>query len=101
MSASKQRIPNMGQQKICALTNEYQKADLTFQIADVSRPLTSVSAVCDRGNVVVFGPKGGYILPMGGGNRTKFDRIGGIYELELWLDEHADLMPTGFPRQGR
>ena len=76
----------MGQQMISALTNEYQKANSTFQIADVSRSLTSVGAVCDRGNVVVFGPEGGYILSMEGGSSTKFERNGGKYELELWLD---------------
>ena len=100
VSASKQRLPNLGQQTISAVTSEYNRAAMTFQIADVSRPLTSVGEVCDRGNFVLFGPKGGYILPLEGGSRTCFERTGGIYELGLWLDDCADLS-SDFPRQGR
>ena len=100
MSASKQKLPNLGQQTISAVTSEYNRAAMTVQIADVSRPLTSVGEVCDRGNFVLFGPKGGYILPLEGGSRTRFERTGGIYELELWLDDCAD-MSSDFPRQGR
>ena len=100
ISASKQRIPNLGQQTLTALTSDFQKATMTFQIADVSRPLTSVGEVCDRGNLVVFGPKGGYILSLNNGPRTRFERNGGIYELELWLDDGADMV-SDFTRPGR
>ena len=42
----------------------------TFQVADVSRPLMSVSKVCGMGNRVVFGAGGGYILNLETGAAT-------------------------------
>ena len=93
------RPQNRGQ-TIAALTSDYQRANVTFQIADVSRPLTSVGEVCDKGNLVVFGPKGGFIMSLHGESKTRFERSGGVYELELWLDEAGD-MASGFTRPGR
>ena len=90
----------MGQQTVSALTSDYQRALMTFQVAEVSRPLTSVGEVCDKGNLVVFGPRGGYIMSLTGGSRTRFQRHGGIYELDLWLDESAG-DGEYFPGQGR
>ena len=46
----------------------------TFQIADISRPLTSVGELADAGNVVVFGRKGGYVLNVDSGRRLDFQR---------------------------
>ena len=49
------RISNLG-------VSEHGSAlSQTFQIADISRPLTSVGELADAGNVVVFGRKGGYV----------------------------------------
>ena len=98
VSASKQRLPNLGQVTLNALTNDYEKTLMTFQVAEVSRPLTSVGEVCDRGNLVVFGPGGGYILSLNGQSRTKFQRNKGIYELDLWIENGADTTESTFVR---
>ena len=47
---------------------------LPFQIADISRPLTSAGELADAGNVVAFGRKGGYVLNVGSGRRLDFKR---------------------------
>ena len=44
----------MGQHVLNIQTNEVKDTTVLYQIADVSRPLTSVSATCDRGNWVVY-----------------------------------------------
>ena len=105
ISASKQRLPNVGQQRVKVVTNERRNATVLYQIVEeVSRPLTAVSATRDAGNVVVFGPKGGVIHNVYTGERTRFQRSGGIYELELWMKseqarrENCEHRP--FPRQG-
>ena len=59
ISASKERLPNMGQQRMKVMTNEGNDSRVLFQSAEVSRPLTAVSATCDAGNVVVDG-RGGF-----------------------------------------
>ena len=73
----------MGQQVLDVVTNEGHEAKALYQIAEVTRPLTAVGSTCDRGNVVVYGPYGGCIINRGSGLQTKFDRRGGIYELDL------------------
>ena len=67
---------------------------MLFQIADVSKPLVSVSAICERGNRVVFGRGGGFILNLESGEQTPFFRQNGIYVLEMWLLNE----PTPFRR---
>ena len=84
-------------------TNAGVVANLTYQIADVSRPFTAVRPLCDRSNVGMFGSQGGYIMNVATGIVTGFERKGGIYELELWLKEEdvSESKPaTGFQRQG-
>ena len=50
-----------------------QMCNMKFLDADVKRPLASVSAIVDNGNIVVFGPQESYIenttgqrIPMSG-----------------------------------
>ncbi len=59
VSASAGRLPNMGQQRLTVQTNEGRDANAGYHIAEVSRPLTAVSATCDQGNWVVYAPNGG------------------------------------------
>ena len=82
-SASAGRMPNMGQKVLNIQTDEGRDAKVLYQIAEVSRPLTSVSATCDQGNWVVYIPHGGFIMNTMTGERTSFERQGGIYELDL------------------
>ena len=94
----------MGQQQLHVQTNEGRDATVVYQIAEVSRPLTAVSATCDSGNWVVYTPQGGFIINCETGRRTHFERNGGIYELDLWV-RNEDMQhvgqPAGFHRQGR
>ena len=104
VSASAGRLPNMGQQQLRVQTNEGRDAKVVYQIAEVSRPLTAVSATCDQGNWVVYTPYGGFIMNCQTGGRTHFERSGGIYELDLWIrneDMQNEGKSSGFTRQGR
>ena len=103
ISASKERLPNMGQQRMPVRTNEGMDSKDLYQIAEVSRPLTAVSATCDKGNWVVYTPQGGFIMNCQTGERTSFERKGGIYELDLWIKDEDMLggeHPSSFPWQG-
>jgi hypothetical protein len=84
-TASQQKLANLGQQHLHAVTAEGAETEVLFQIADVSKPLVSVSTICERGNRVVFGKGGGYIHSLASGNKTPFYRQNGIYVLEMWL----------------
>jgi hypothetical protein len=103
VSASAGRMPNMGQKVLNIQTNEGKDTTVLYQIAEVSRPLTSVSATCDRGNWVVYTPEGGFIHNCQTQERTYFERKGGIYELDLWIRDEGNQggsQSSSFPRQG-
>ena len=48
-SASKHKLKNLCQQKARACTEDGEETAVLFQIADVSKPLVSVSALCEKG----------------------------------------------------
>ena len=100
MSASNERIPNLGQQTLEVRTEEGFNTDVTFQMADVSRPLNSVGKISDTGKRVMLGKKGGVIWDVATGQLTKFHRErDGVYELELWMKGGSQA--PGFPRPGQ
>ena len=94
----------MGQKVLNIQTNEGKDTTVLYQIAEVIRPLTSVSATCDRGNWVVYTPQGGFIYNLQTGGKTAFERRGDIYEIDLWVDNKcldAGIGASSFPRPGR
>jgi hypothetical protein len=103
-SASGDEIPNLGEQTLPLVTNEGYEFDSKYQSADVSRPLNSVSQICDAGGedgqLVLFSKWGGTILNLESWRKTPFDRSGGIYTLGAWVKPPGSTAP-GFPRQGR
>ena len=89
-SALKHKLQNLGEQRARAYTEQGEQAEVLFQIADVSKPLVSVSAICERGNRVVFGRNGGIIQNMRSGSQTPFYRENGVYVLSMWLQDGSD-----------
>ena len=84
-SASKHKLLNLGQQTIMACSEEGDELEVMFQIADVSKPLVSVSAICEKGNRVIFGRSGGVVKNLKTGYEIPFHRQNGIYVLSLWM----------------
>merc|ERR1711940_500623 len=64
-AANGESISNIGQRNITALTNEGEAVAMTWQIADIKRPLASIGRMCDAGNTAIFTRLGGYIVPEG------------------------------------
>ena len=84
-------------------TNEGREKKAVYQVAEVTRPLTSVGSTCGQNNFVIYGPRGGCIYSLTRGSQTLLDRRGGIYELDLWprSGNHAgEQSQPGFARQG-
>ena len=46
--------------KTVATTDEWQIRQMTFQCADVTKALGSVSKICSNGNRVIFDDEGSY-----------------------------------------
>ena len=98
-TASKHKIPNLGEQHLHACTESGNPTDVLFQIAEVGKPLVSVSAICEKGNRVIFGRAGGVVQNIRTGAETPFYRKNGIYVLSLWLmdEPHTEASPFGRP----
>ena len=72
ISASKHKLKNLGEQKIRACTEAGEPTEVLFQVADVSKPLVSVSAICERGIRVIFGRSGGVVQNLRSGTQIFF-----------------------------
>ena len=91
------KLINPGQTHVTVALHNGARALVTFQVADVSRPLVSVSKVCEMGNRVVFGANGGYILNLETGAATQFVKKDGIYVFNMWIPPLSG-SPFGRPR---
>ena len=78
-------IANLGEKVLKGCDNEHQPIAMKYQMAQVTRPLNSVSEICDNDNRVVFGKSGGFIYHVPTGRVTRFQRRGKLYELDLWI----------------
>ena len=79
------RIPNEGQQEVQFTSDEGHKCGMTWQIADVERPLIAVSHLSAAGNKVIFTKAGGEIVNIASGKKIKIQRKGGVYVLRMWV----------------
>ena len=70
---------------------------MTWQIADIKKPLASIGRICDAGNVALFTRNGGYVVQQGilgdviekiekqGKNALRMKRDNGVYSFSLWV----------------
>ena len=58
-TASGATLVNQGQRCIKAMTDDGVAVQMTYQVTDVTKPLNSVSKICDQGNSVTFNSVGG------------------------------------------
>jgi hypothetical protein len=104
VSASGDVIANLGEQHLDVETDEGMETQIRYQSADVSRPLNSVSEICDAGGedgqYVIFSRYGGVIMNLQTGRKTPFSRVDGIYELGLWVKPPPREEASVFPRPG-
>ena len=78
-------VPNLGQKEAEVTLACGKKARAIYQIADVTGPLTSVGALCDDDNIVIFGSKGGMVLDLVTNSVTPFPRKEKRYKWEFWV----------------
>ena len=103
VSATGNRIPNLGEKVLEAATEEGNHHRVTFQVTDVSRPLCAVSKVCQKGNRVIFDEHGGVVQNKATGRETYFGMQDGIYLLKMWMrntEPSTSVQPPVFRWQG-
>ena len=97
-AANGSRIKNVGQQTVAFTTTEGHRCNMPFQVAEVERPLISVTQLTAAGHQVVLGPAGGQIVHVASGRTIDLVKRGGVYLLLMNVGIGA---ASGFPRQGK
>ena len=83
--ASGMSLSNLGEKCLHMETEEGKRTRGTWQIADISRPPSSVRQICKKGNRVIFGMYGGVIQNLETGDETHFGIEDNIYTMSLWI----------------
>ena len=96
-AASGGQIMNIGESNIPVCLENGARTIATFQVCDVSRPLMSVSRLCEMGNRVLFGANGGVIMNLATGQVTPFQKEDGVYVFEMWIPPLCE-SPFGRPQ---
>ena len=102
IAANGNKIANLGQSKVRVMDSEANSAFRSVvQVAEVSRPLYSVSKICDSnpGVEVTFNSRAAQVKDKNGKIVAKFKRQGGLYLADLEFTDQTDSQP-GFTRPG-
>ncbi len=83
--ASGTLIPNLGEKKFVAVTDNGLMRKMKIQICDVNKALMSVKRITKAGNRVVFDDEYSYIEDKATGEHIPLKEEGGMYMLKLWV----------------
>ena len=98
--ANGQGLPNVGEKKCIMMTeNSSLPKRITFQCADVHKPLMSVSRVADLGYECILGAEGGTLRDTVTNDVIPLHRRGNLYFLKAWVRQDESSGAPGFTRQ--
>ncbi len=103
LAAGGAKLANQGQitlDMMFPIEDGEAEVESTFQVAEVSRPLFSVSKVCDAGYDVVFNAKRAKIVNSKGVVVGVFERQGGLYVAKIRVRNPKAKPSEGFGRRG-
>ena len=91
--ANGQSLPNLGERRclLMSLGSTVAKS-ITFQVADVHKPLLSVSRCADMGFRCILEKHGGY-LEHTSGERVQLQRRDNLYVMRAWVKNNPDGQP--------
>ena len=84
-AANNHKMENEGEQDVKFTSREGVRAAMTFQIAKVTRPLMSVSKICDSGMTAEFDKTKAVVRDSQGKTVCIFQRGGGLYVCRMPL----------------
>ena len=81
-------IPNLGERHCDIFADGNARSMLMhFQVADVHKPLLSLSKAADMGFITHLDARGGYIEDSQTGERMNVHRRGNLYILQMWVKQ--------------
>ena len=78
-------IPNLGEKKFIAVSDNGVARQMRAQVCDVNKALLSVHRVAQAGNRVAFASSGSYVEDETAGGTMELVEKGGMYMLKLWV----------------
>ena len=85
-SASDHILYNLGQQTVDAYTDEYVPVNACFQVAEVNKPLMSVSSAYENGNTVLYSKKhGSWVINDETNIATPMEYKNNTFSMGLWV----------------
>ena len=75
-----------GEKKFVGISGEGMTRQMKAQVCDINEGLLSVSKIVEKGNRVVFDPKGSYIEDLRTQERMYMKASRGLYMLKLWTN---------------
>ena len=108
VAANGDSIKNHGQARVKLETSEGFTVGNVFQVADVCRPLHSVSKVCDTGHEWLFTAEEAMVVPAGALSKflkstqpvARDPREGGLYVATMTAKVDPEDLTAGFTRPG-
>ena len=89
--ANGEAISNLGERRCEVMTlGSMIPKRITFRIADVHKPLLSVSECSDMGNDCYPGKNGGTLCDTVTGETIPLQRQGSLYTLKMWVRQAPD-----------
>ena len=88
VAANYQKIANEGEQDVKFMSREGVRAQMTFQVGKVNKPLAAVSSLLDDGFRVVFDSDGSYILHKATNELMKVSRERGVFVLDAYFEQN-------------
>ena len=87
LASNNRKIPIRGRKSIQGYTDDGRPLKLEAEVSDVKRALGSVRRLCEKGNRVVFDPRGSYIENVEAGQRTPMNDNGKGYKVKIWVPD--------------
>ncbi len=108
VAANNEPIVNHGEAVVLLQQEDGAEVLITTQVADVSRPLHSISKICDEEHEMLFTKTGGTVVPAGALSRylhlvknvAKYPRRGGLYVARMKARAPKTPRKSGFTRPG-
>ena len=79
------QIPNEGEKRFIAVTEEGVEKKLVMQVCDVNQGLISASKLAAAGNKVVLDEEMSYVENKKSGQKTWLRHRNGMYIMSLWV----------------
>ena len=88
-------IPNLGERRCEVMTvGSLQAKRITFQVADVHKPLLSISGCADMGFDCFLGQYGGQLRDRVTGELIPLERHGSLYTVRMWVRQDPNAKPS-------